>query len=200
MAQHGTGSSVREIDTGQQLSTRQLSCAICLEPYKDPRILKCSHSFCRRCLVRVLEGHDRHSLRAHFRLRKCTRFYHDAPKLLHRLLDPNDACTCTLDLALVLYIHVCILFSVLASAVDLCIWLKPSRFPPENGLPYPSARPQSAARLKNSCTPAYFISPPSLPGKYEWNAGIETEIGMYVDMLWYILMRTIVVEKACKPH
>ena len=56
MALDDTGSS--EIDTGQQLSTRQLSCTICLGSYKDPRILKCSHSFCRRCLVRVLEGDD----------------------------------------------------------------------------------------------------------------------------------------------
>ena len=41
-----------------ELSSRldqQLSCAICLERYEDPRILKCSHSFCRRCLVSVLE-------------------------------------------------------------------------------------------------------------------------------------------------
>jgi hypothetical protein len=34
---------------------QQLSCAICLERYDEPRILKCSHSFCRRCLVQVLE-------------------------------------------------------------------------------------------------------------------------------------------------
>ena len=41
-----------------QLSSRldqQLSCAICLERYEEPRILKCSHSFCRRCLVQVLQ-------------------------------------------------------------------------------------------------------------------------------------------------
>ena len=44
--------------SGGQLSSRleqQLSCAICLERYDEPRILKCSHSFCRRCLASLLE-------------------------------------------------------------------------------------------------------------------------------------------------
>ena len=32
----------------------QLTCALCLEPYQDPRILDCCHSFCRKCLVNVV--------------------------------------------------------------------------------------------------------------------------------------------------
>lgn len=32
---------------------QQLSCAICLERYYEPRVLRCSHSFCRLCLEQL---------------------------------------------------------------------------------------------------------------------------------------------------
>lgn len=32
----------------------RLSCAVCLGRYRDPRMLDCRHSFCKRCLVDVL--------------------------------------------------------------------------------------------------------------------------------------------------
>lgn len=28
-----------------------VTCAICMEVFKDPRVLSCSHSFCHHCLV-----------------------------------------------------------------------------------------------------------------------------------------------------
>ena len=56
----GGGCGPQSSSGGGQLSSlarldQQLSCAICLERYYEPRILKCSHSFCRRCLVQLLE-------------------------------------------------------------------------------------------------------------------------------------------------
>ena len=33
----------------------RLSCAVCLGRYRDPRMLDCRHSFCKRCLVDVLK-------------------------------------------------------------------------------------------------------------------------------------------------
>lgn len=33
----------------------QLICAVCLEQYKDPRVLPCAHSFCKRCIEPLLQ-------------------------------------------------------------------------------------------------------------------------------------------------
>ncbi len=32
----------------------QLECAICLQPYKDPKLLMCFHVFCTHCLERII--------------------------------------------------------------------------------------------------------------------------------------------------
>lgn len=36
------------------------SCPICLDRFDDPRLLCCSHSFCRKCLVNVLAQRPAH--------------------------------------------------------------------------------------------------------------------------------------------
>ena len=33
---------------------KELECTICLEQYKDPRVLPCLHSFCKTCLEGLL--------------------------------------------------------------------------------------------------------------------------------------------------
>ena len=41
----------------------QVTCGICLEPYKQPKQLKCCHVFCEQCLQSLVdEGHTGHSL------------------------------------------------------------------------------------------------------------------------------------------
>ncbi|XP_068678255.1 tripartite motif-containing protein 3-like [Montipora foliosa] len=39
--------------------TKNLECAVCLDTYDDPRMLKCQHSYCKRCLEKivVIVGH-----------------------------------------------------------------------------------------------------------------------------------------------
>ena len=34
----------------------QWKCTVCLDEYKDPRLLICSHTFCTECLAGVMEG------------------------------------------------------------------------------------------------------------------------------------------------
>ena len=38
---------------------KNLECAVCLDTYDDPRMLKCQHSYCKRCLEKivVIVGH-----------------------------------------------------------------------------------------------------------------------------------------------
>ena len=33
---------------------KQLECAVCLEQYKDPKVLPCLHTFCKTCLEGLL--------------------------------------------------------------------------------------------------------------------------------------------------
>lgn len=33
---------------------QRLSCPVCLERFSDPRLLDCTHSYCRKCLINVL--------------------------------------------------------------------------------------------------------------------------------------------------
>ena len=35
--------------------TKHLNCAICLERIKEPKVLKCQHTYCRRCLEKLVE-------------------------------------------------------------------------------------------------------------------------------------------------
>lgn len=42
-------------DTMEQLE-EELTCAICQCLFEDPRVLLCSHSFCKKCLEELLEG------------------------------------------------------------------------------------------------------------------------------------------------
>ncbi|XP_023667146.1 tripartite motif-containing 13 isoform X2 [Paramormyrops kingsleyae] len=39
-----------------ELLEEDLTCAICCCLYEDPRVLPCSHSFCKKCLEGILEG------------------------------------------------------------------------------------------------------------------------------------------------
>ena len=33
---------------------QRLCCAVCLDRFRDPRLLECTHSFCRQCLIDLL--------------------------------------------------------------------------------------------------------------------------------------------------
>lgn len=43
----------------QLLIESQEDCSICLDTFKDPVITKCAHSFCTKCIERVIEGQQR---------------------------------------------------------------------------------------------------------------------------------------------
>lgn len=38
---------------------QRLSCPICLERFSDPRLLDCTHSYCKQCLINVLAKRPR---------------------------------------------------------------------------------------------------------------------------------------------
>jgi len=43
--------------------TTQLECSVCLDTYTDAKLLPCFHSFCKKCLKRlVVQDHDGHTL------------------------------------------------------------------------------------------------------------------------------------------
>ncbi|XP_043927411.1 E3 ubiquitin-protein ligase TRIM13 isoform X2 [Protopterus annectens] len=42
-----------------ELLEEDLTCPICCCLFEDPRVLPCSHSFCRKCLENILEGNTR---------------------------------------------------------------------------------------------------------------------------------------------
>ncbi|XP_034354006.1 E3 ubiquitin-protein ligase TRIM13 [Arvicanthis niloticus] len=45
-----------------ELLEEDLTCPICCSLFDDPRVLPCSHNFCRKCLEGLLEGNVRNSL------------------------------------------------------------------------------------------------------------------------------------------
>ncbi|NWR35784.1 TRI59 protein, partial [Tachuris rubrigastra] len=49
----------------------ELSCAVCCGIYQDPRVLPCSHTFCRECLQGVLQRSDTFSIRKSLKCPNC---------------------------------------------------------------------------------------------------------------------------------
>lgn len=57
-------------DTMEQLE-EELTCPICCGLFEDPRVLLCSHSFCKKCLEGLLEGNRGSAFRAPFKCPTC---------------------------------------------------------------------------------------------------------------------------------
>lgn len=57
-------------DTMEQLE-EELTCPICCGLFEDPRVLLCSHSFCKKCLEGLLEGNRGPAFRAPFKCPTC---------------------------------------------------------------------------------------------------------------------------------
>uniref|UniRef100_A0AAR2JJL3 Tripartite motif containing 105 n=1 Tax=Pygocentrus nattereri TaxID=42514 RepID=A0AAR2JJL3_PYGNA len=55
----------------------ELSCAVCLDVYKDPRLLTCGHNFCHTCLLRVWENQDANLQR--YSCPECRTVFEDYP-------------------------------------------------------------------------------------------------------------------------
>ncbi|NWI50476.1 TRI59 protein, partial [Calyptomena viridis] len=49
----------------------ELTCAVCYSIYEDPRVLPCSHTFCRNCLEELLQQSDRFSIRRRLKCPNC---------------------------------------------------------------------------------------------------------------------------------
>ncbi|XP_077997472.1 E3 ubiquitin-protein ligase TRIM45-like [Glandiceps talaboti] len=43
----------------KELGEDYLSCTICLEQYKNPKVLPCDHTFCQECLIKIVERQGR---------------------------------------------------------------------------------------------------------------------------------------------
>ena len=39
----------------KELGEDYISCTICLEQYKHPKVLRCDHTFCQECLIKIVE-------------------------------------------------------------------------------------------------------------------------------------------------
>lgn len=57
-------------DTMEELE-EELTCPICCDLFDDPRVLLCSHSFCKKCLEGLLEGNRGPAFRAPFKCPTC---------------------------------------------------------------------------------------------------------------------------------
>ncbi|NWT05665.1 TRI59 protein, partial [Mionectes macconnelli] len=49
----------------------ELTCAVCFGIYQDPRVLPCSHTFCRECLEGILQSSDIFSIRRCLKCPNC---------------------------------------------------------------------------------------------------------------------------------
>ncbi|XP_036413783.1 E3 ubiquitin-protein ligase TRIM39-like [Colossoma macropomum] len=55
----------------------ELSCAVCLDVYKDPRLLTCGHNFCHACLLKVWENQGANMQR--YSCPECRTVFEDYP-------------------------------------------------------------------------------------------------------------------------
>ncbi len=39
-----------------------LTCSVCLEPFKDPKVLPCLHSYCHECIVRLTKNAESNTI------------------------------------------------------------------------------------------------------------------------------------------
>ncbi|XP_042281345.1 tripartite motif-containing 13 isoform X1 [Thunnus albacares] len=60
----------QQLDTMEQLE-EELTCPICCCLFEDPRVLLCSHSFCKKCLEGLLEGNRGPAFRTPFKCPTC---------------------------------------------------------------------------------------------------------------------------------
>eukprot|EP00066_Takifugu_rubripes_P017622 XP_011606888.1 PREDICTED: E3 ubiquitin-protein ligase TRIM13 isoform X3 [Takifugu rubripes] len=60
----------QQLDTMEQLE-EELTCPICCGLFEDPRVLLCSHSFCKKCLEGLLEGSRGSTFRTPFKCPTC---------------------------------------------------------------------------------------------------------------------------------
>ncbi|TDH06767.1 hypothetical protein EPR50_G00116320 [Perca flavescens] len=60
----------QQLDTMEQLE-EELTCPICCGLFEDPRVLLCSHSFCKKCLEGLLEGNRGPAYRTPFKCPTC---------------------------------------------------------------------------------------------------------------------------------
>ena len=49
----------------------ELTCPVCCGLFEDPRVLLCSHSFCKKCLEGLLEGNRGAAFRAPLKCPTC---------------------------------------------------------------------------------------------------------------------------------
>ncbi|KAG7467411.1 hypothetical protein MATL_G00153570 [Megalops atlanticus] len=71
-----TSAMIALLCASQQLNTMELleedlTCPICCCLFEDPRVLPCSHSFCRKCLEGILDGNRSPSWRPPFKCPTC---------------------------------------------------------------------------------------------------------------------------------
>ncbi|NWQ64948.1 TRI59 protein, partial [Neopipo cinnamomea] len=74
----------------------ELTCAVCCGIYQDPRVLPCSHTFCRECLEGVLQRSDTFSIRRRLKCPTC-RAVLDVPTAGLESLPVNFALKAVID-------------------------------------------------------------------------------------------------------
>ncbi|NWU81403.1 TRI59 protein, partial [Onychorhynchus coronatus] len=74
----------------------ELTCAVCCGIYQDPRVLPCSHTFCRECLDGVLQRSDAFSVRRRLKCPSC-RALVDIPSAGLESLPTNFALKAVID-------------------------------------------------------------------------------------------------------